>query len=137
MITPGICQTFLAESFAGVHRPEDDYRIALFGATAELSSATQKFATLGEVSGAGYITGGQTLAGYSIVTDGAAVVLDFNDAIWRDASITASGALIYNATRGDRAVCVINFSGPVTSTNGDFTVTFPTPTAATGLIRIL
>ena len=48
----------------------------------------------------------------------------------------ADGALIYNASKSNRAVAVFYFGTTVTSTNGDFTVVFPTPDASNAVIRI-
>ena len=63
-------------------------------------------------------------------------MLDFADASWASATITARGALIYNSTKSNKAVYIIDFSADKTSTNGTFTVTFPTADATNGLIRI-
>jgi hypothetical protein len=51
-------------------------------------------------------------------------------------TITARGALIYNDTNADRAVCVLDFGGDKTATAGDFTITFPTANASNAIIRI-
>ena len=51
-------------------------------------------------------------------------------------TITANGALIYNSTNSNKAVCVLAFGGDKSSTNGDFTIQFPTPDASNAIIRI-
>jgi len=61
---------------------------------------------------------------------------DFADLSFTSATITARGALIYNSTNGDRAVCVLDFGGDKTSTAGTFTIIFPTPDASNAIIRI-
>jgi len=52
--------------------------------------------------------------------------------VWPSASISAAGALVYNATKGNRAVVVLNFGGTYTSAGTNFSVVFPTnsPTTA-------
>jgi len=51
-------------------------------------------------------------------------------------SITARGALIYNDTQSDKAVCVLDFGGDKTASSGDFTIVFPTADASNAIIRI-
>jgi hypothetical protein len=58
------------------------------------------------------------------------------DTTWSNATITANGALIYNSTQSDKAVAVLAFGGDKTSTNGDFTIIFPTADASNAIIRI-
>jgi len=53
------------------------------------------------------------------------------------ATITAYGALIYNDTPvSNPTVCVLDFGGAKTSTNGTFTIIFPTADATNAIIRI-
>ena len=44
--------------------------------------------------------------------------------------------MIYNDTNADKSVCVIDFGADKTSTAGDFTVVFPSPTATGAIIRL-
>ena len=81
--------------------------------------------------------GGQTLSGFSVTTSGTTAILDFTtDPSWANATITARGALIYNSSKANKAVYVLDFGSDISSTNGAFTVTFPTPDATNGLIRL-
>lgn len=83
------------------------------------------------------MTGGQLLKGFSATLDGSTGCLSWaEDPIWRGATIHAAGALVYNATRGNKALAVLDFGRVVSSTNGPFSVELPTPRAATALIRI-
>jgi hypothetical protein len=52
------------------------------------------------------------------------------------ATITARGALIYNSSKSDKAVAVLNFGSDKTSTSGSFTIQMPTNDATNALIRI-
>ena len=46
------------------------------------------------------------------------------------------GAIIYNSTRSNKAVAVIDFGGTKTSTNGTFTIILPAADASNALIRL-
>jgi hypothetical protein len=114
------------------------YKIALYTSAADLSASTTTYAgTTNEVAnGGGYTTGGQALTVNQIPTStGTTAIIDFEDVTWSNATITARGALIYNATTGT-AVAALDFGGDKTSTNGNFTVIFPAATSTTAIIRI-
>jgi hypothetical protein len=135
--TQSLCLSFLQEILDGIHVPGDTYKAALYTSAATLGASTTAYTATGEVAnGNGYTTGGQTLTGRAVSLDGSTAILDFNNPVWDPATITARTVLIYNSTKANRAVAVLNFSGDVTSTNGPFTVQFPAPTAADGLIKI-
>jgi hypothetical protein len=59
-----------------------------------------------------------------------------SSATFGTATVTARGCMIYNDTNSDKAVCAIDFGGDKTSTAGDFTVVFPSPTATGAIIRL-
>jgi hypothetical protein len=44
--------------------------------------------------------------------------------------------LIYNSSKSNKAIAVLDFGGDKTSTNGNFTVQFPTNDASSAIIRI-
>jgi hypothetical protein len=137
-ITAAICNSFKRELLAmSPHTAADTYKIALFPSTATLSKATTAYSATGEVTGTGYTAGGQTLVGFGATLDGDTAVLDWTtDPVWTGATITARGALIYNSSRSNAAVAVLDFGADVSSTNAPFTVTLPAATAAAGLVRI-
>lgn len=138
-ITAAICNSYKQEIMQGVHEAADTYKIALFPSTATLSKSTTTYSSTGEcASGSGYTTGGATLSGFAVTLDTDTAVLDFTtDPTWPASTITARGALIYNSTQANRAVCVLDFGSDVTSTADTFTVQFPAATAAAGLVRIV
>lgn len=138
MITPGLCSSYLVEVLAGVHQPQDEYRIALFTEASSISPNTTAYgSSAGEVIEAGgYKTGGRTLSGFAISSVSGTAIIDFNDATWTNATITARGAMIYNASKGKRAILVLDFGSNISSTAGSFSVIFPPPTASEALIRI-
>ena len=67
---------------------------------------------------------------------GTTAFTDFADLSWPGASFTARGALIYNASDGNRAVCVLDFGSDKTVSDGTFTIQFPAAAAGTAIIRI-
>jgi hypothetical protein len=136
-ITQAFCNSYKLEILQGIHEAADTYKIALYVSTATLSKATTAYTATGEFSGTGYTAGGATLAGFSATLDADTAILDWTtDPTWPNATITARGALIYNATQSNKAVAVLDFGADISSTNGTFTVTLPAPTAAAGLVRI-
>lgn len=136
-ITQAVCNSFKSELLAGVHDLTlDTIKIALFTSSANLDANTTVYSTSGESVGSGYTAGGLVLLSPSIALDGSTAVVDFANAVFSSVSITARGALIYNSSKANRAIAVYDFGSDKTSTNGDFTVVFPAPTALLGLVRI-
>lgn len=138
-ITQALCNSFKQELLAMTpHTPADVYKIALYTSAATLSKSTTAYAAANEVGESGtYVAGGQALSGFSVTLDGDVAILDWTvNPKWTAATITARGALIYNSSRANKAVAVLDFGGDITSTSSTFDVTLPAPAAATGLIRI-
>lgn len=128
--------SFKQDILLGVHDLETDtIKMALFLATADLGAATTVYTTAGETSGAGYTAGGNTLTGVTVLTSGTTAYVDFANSVWNPASFTARGALIYNASKGDKAIAVLDFGSDKTATT-TFTVQMPANTATSALIRI-
>lgn len=114
------------------------YKIALYTSAATLDASTTDYSsTTNEVAnGGGYTTGGKTLVvSQTPTSSGTTAFIDFSDVTWTSATITARGALIYNST-DDTAVGVLDFGSDKSSTDGDFTIIFPTPDASNAIIRI-
>lgn len=114
------------------------FKIALYTASATLDATTTAYTTSNEVVGTGYTAGGNTLTVSQVPTStGTTAWLDFADSTWSSATITARGALIYLANgTTNPAVCVLDFGGDKTSTNGDFTIIFPAADSSNAIIRI-
>ena len=84
-----------------------------------------------------YTAGGFTLTNVTPTSTGTTAFTDFNpNASFTDATLTSSGALIYNSTEGNKAVAVLDFGGDKVSTAGDFTVIFPAADATNAIVRI-
>lgn len=116
------------------------FKIALYTSSATLGASTTAYATTNEVAnGNGYTTGGYSLTISTNPTNGGSgttAFLDFGDAVWPNATITARGALIYKSGGGNPAVAVLDFGADKTSTSGDFTVQFPAGDATNAIVRI-
>ena len=83
----------------------------------------------------GYTTGGKTLTVIPPTTDSQTqtAYISFSNVVWNPASFTTRCALIYNSTTG-AAVAVLDFGADKTPTTS-FTITFPTATSTTAIIR--
>lgn len=135
-ITTSVCNSYKREILEGIHDLADDYKIALYTDAANLSATTTAYSATNEVSGAGYTAGGLSLTGAAAALASGVGYLDFNDPAWADATITARGALIYNASKSNRAVAVFDFGANVSSTSAEFKVTMPAPGATTAVVRV-
>ena len=127
--------SFKQDVLLGVHDFEtDDIKLALFLASADLGAATTVYTTAGETSGTGYTAGGKTLTGVTVLTSGTTAYVDFADLTWNPAVFTARGALIYNASKSNKAIAVLDFGADKTAST-IFTVQMPANTATSALIR--
>jgi len=140
-ISQAMCTSFKSELLTGEHNftnsTGDTFKIALYTSSATLDATTTAYSATNEVSGTGYTATGNTLTNVTPTTSGTTAFTDFADTTWSSATITANGALIYNDDHAsDAAVAVLAFGGDKTSTNGDFTIQFPTADASNAIIRI-
>jgi hypothetical protein len=125
--------SFKKELYQAVHDlSTDTLKIALYTASANLNEATTVYSTANEVSGGGYTAGGVPLTGVTINSDGYTAYVNFNNAAF-GAAVTARCALIYNSSKANRSVAVLDFGSDKTSAS--FIITMPTNTANTALIR--
>lgn len=135
MFQAGITRQFKRDVLSGVHQPEDTYKIALYlqSAAPELNRLTSTYSDAGELaSGNGYERGGRALTGAKVLEFNDSAYIDFDDAVWPNASLSADAALIYNASRENRTLAVMEFPRHG-STAADFIVEMP----ALGLITFL
>lgn len=112
----------------------DTFKVALFTSSATINSSTTNYSSSNESSGTGYTAGGGTLTNLGTSLSGATAYLSWDSYTWSNATISAAGALIYNASKNNAAVAVFSFGGTYSSTNGNFTVTFPANTSSTAVI---
>ena len=136
-----MCTSFKKELLEAVHNFKNSggstFKIALYTNSASFDASTTAYTATNEVSGTGYSAGGNTLTRVDPTSSGTTAFTDFADTTWSSSTITARGALIYNdSAAGNPAVVVLDFGSDKTSTNGDFTVVFPTADASNAIIRI-
>lgn len=144
-----VTTSFKVELLQGVHNfgPTDPnaFWIALYTGAASINGDTTEYSPtlVGQVEdGNGYATGGQQLTisvtpTYGQNTYGTTTAyISFANISWPDASFTARGALIYNATQGNKSVAVLDFGADKTVSGNTFTITFPTADANSAIVRI-
>jgi len=145
-ITQAMCTSFKVDLLNGIHAfgttvaradtTADTMYMALYTSSATLDATTTAYTATNEVSGTGYVAGGQALTTVAPTSSGTTAYLDFDDETWTSSTITARGALIYNSDQSNKSVAVLDFGADKTSTAGDFTVVFPTAVASNAIIRI-
>ena len=136
-----MCTSFKKELLEAVHDFKlsggSTFKIALYDNNASFDASTTAYTATNEITGTGYVAGGNTLTRIDPTSSGTTAFTDFADTTWSSSTITARGALIYNdSAAGNPAVVVLDFGSDKTSTNGDFTVVFPTADATNAIIRI-
>ena len=134
-IQQGLCSSFKQESWLGIHDLDTNtLKIALYTAAADLGPSTTVYTVTGEVSGLGYTAGGVTLTNVQVLLSGTTAYVTFDNPIWANASFVCRGALIYNTSKANRAIAVLDFGADKTA-NGTFTIQLPAATAASALLR--
>jgi len=157
-ITQAMTTSFKAELLLGVHdfRPSaqtgaDVFKLALYTSSASLDANTTTYSASNEASGSNYSAGGLALTNTGVTATNINAntgtgFCDFSDLTFPNVSVTARGALIYNTTPSansnanttltNASVAVLDFGADKTSTDGDFTIIFPTNDASNAIIRI-
>jgi hypothetical protein len=138
-ITQAMATSFKVQILNGQHNfTANTFKLALYTSSATLNENTTAYAATNEVASTGnYSAGGNTLTVSVTPTNtGNVAFISFANTSWANATITANGALIYNANLSNAAVCVLAFGGDKTSTNGTFAVNFPTADASNAIIRL-
>lgn len=139
-ISTAMTTSFKSELMSALHDFDNPggntFKIALYTSSATLGASTTAYSATNEVSGTGYSAGGNTLTSVSPTTSGTTAYVDFADTTWANSTITANGALIYNANSSNAAVVTLAFGSDKSSSNGDFTIVFPTANATDAIIRI-
>ena len=138
-----MCNSFKEELLGGVHDLDtDSLKIALIKGShsGTYGAATTNYSDVtgntDEATGAGYTAGGQVLDSATITLSGSTAFVDFADEVFSNATVSADGAIIYNSSQSNKAIAVFNFGSTVTTTNGDFTIVFPTADVSNAVIRI-
>lgn len=139
-IVQTMCTSFKAEVAQGLHNftrsTGDVFYLALYTANATLGADTTVYTTSNEASGTNYTAGGIALTNITPLAANGTGYWSFDDATFSNVTLTCAGALIYNSTNGNRAVCVLNFGQTITKTAANLVVTFPPMGATDSVLRI-
>jgi poly(3-hydroxyalkanoate) synthetase len=149
-----MCTSFMGELMTATHNfgvaptrgtsATDTFKAALYLASATYNAATTAYSATGEVSGTGYTAGGVTVtaataptATNSSATAGVAFFTPSASITYTPVTLTTAfdAVLIYNSTQSNKAVAVYTF-GSQTITAGTFTLTMPSNTTTTALLRL-
>jgi len=160
--TQSMCTSFMGQLLNGGHQfgsitlvsrtsltapTIDTFKAALYLASATVNASTTAYSSTGEVSGGGYTAGGVTLTGSPVwnaptatnssATAGVAFTTPTASITYTTVTLTTAfdAVLIYNSTQNNTAVSVHTF-GSQTVTAGTFTLTMPSNTTSTALIRL-
>jgi hypothetical protein len=138
--------SFKVELLQAVHNfgptSANTFRVALYTGAASIDATTTVYTTSGETTGTGYTAGGETLTITTSPTSANNTLLvptafiSFANATWPNATFTARGALIYNASQGNKSVAVLDFGADKTVNNDTFQIIFPTADANSAIVRI-
>jgi hypothetical protein len=135
MIVQTQTTSFKKQLYEGVHDLlNDDLYIALYTGNANLNQDTTVYSSTNEITGTGYMAGGQLIAGVTVQSDGYTAYVSFTNPYWSPAAFTTRCALIYNATQGNKSIAVLDFGSDKTCTT-TFLITLPANTATAALIR--
>jgi hypothetical protein len=136
MIVQTQTTSFKKELYEGIHDLlTNTIRIALYTALADLDESTTAYTTNNEITGTGYIAGGNILTGVTVKAEKNTAYVSFSNTSWSNASFTCRGALIYNATKANRSIAVLNFGSDKIVTNNTFLIQFPPNVVDSAIIR--
>jgi len=157
--TQSLCTSFMSELMLGQHQlgtstlvsrtsltapTTDTVKAALYLVSATISAATTVYSATGEVTGTGYTAGGVTVTNATAPTSTnssatAGVAYWTPSASITYTTVTLATAfdtvLLYNSTQTNKAISVHTF-GSQTVTAGTFTLTMPSNTTTTALLRL-
>ena len=152
--TQSMVTSFLGEVLTATHNfgvapiraatTADTFKAALYLTSATINASTTAYSVTGEVTGTNYSAGGVTVTNATVPAS-SNTSTTAGTAYWTpSASITYTtvtlstafdAVLIYNSTQSNKAVSVHTF-GSQTITAGTFTLTMPSNTTSTALLRL-
>jgi len=138
-ITQCATTSFKSEMVQAIHNlaaAGDTIKIALYTSSATLDATTTVYTATNEVTGTNYTAGGNTLSGQVVNTSGTTAYVDFSDTTWAASTITARGAMIYNSSKANRSIIILDFGSDKSSSASSFVITFPSADASNAIIRI-
>ena len=137
-IYQGLTTSFKVDILEGKQNiASDTLKMALYTAYATLNQDTAAYTSDNEISGTGYTAGGQELSNVTINSGSNTVYVSFSNVVWNPAQFTTRGALIYNSTKSNASIAVLDFgSDKIQTGNNTFSVILPPDTESSALIRI-
>jgi hypothetical protein len=152
--TQAMCTSFMGELMTATHNfgvaptrgtsTVDSFKAALYLASATVNAASTVYSSTGEVTGTNYTAGGVAVtmgtpptATNSSATAGVAFVTPSASITYTNVTLSTAfdAVLLYNSTQSNKAVSVHTF-GSQTITAGTFTLTMPSNTTTTALLRL-
>ena len=140
--TNAICNSFKQQLLQGTHNfgttsgTGNKFKISMYTNSATLGASTTSYTATGQVTSTGYTAGGKALVNSGTSLASAVAITNFSNISWTGVTLTARGALIYNTSASNKAVCVLDFGGDKTATAGTFTIQFPAFTTSAAILRI-
>lgn len=125
MITPGVSKHLLLDFVQSLG--SKDCHMALLSDKASLDCNTAVFDGTGEIRAQGYAAGGKRLLGFSSGMENGIAWAAWNNVDWQNATIKATGAVIYSKADANRVITVISFGEEKSSSQGLFRVRMPAP----------
>lgn len=137
-ITQTWTTSFKYQILLGEHDLDTDVlKMALYTSAASLGADTTAYTTSGETTGTGYTAGGVVLTNVTVSSGNGIAYVDFDDPTWSGTSFTTVGALIYNSTKSNKSIAVLNFGQNQTTTNENFVLQMPSNNPTFALIRLI
>ena len=124
--------SFAQELLKGTHNfTSNTIKIALYTANPYTTASTQyTTGSANQVSGTGYTTGGNTLNNPVVANQTNVATLTFDQTQWTSATFGAAYGVLYNNSKSDKLVVVLDFGGTKSCSNGTFTITFPSTSSS-------
>lgn len=137
-ITQTWTTSFKRQVLLGEHDLDTDVlKIALYTSSAVLGPDTTAYTTVGETSGTGYTAGGIPLTNVTVSSGNGVAYVDFDNPSWAGASFTARGALIYNSSKSNKSMFVLDFGTNQTAVNENFVIDLPANNPTFAVIKLV
>lgn len=136
-ITQTWTTSFKQQVLLGEHDLDTDVlKIALYTDAAILGPNTTVYTTAGEISGTGYTAGGNVLINVTVNSGNGIAYVSFDNPTWVGASFTTRGALIYNSSKSNKAMFVLDFGTNQTAVNETFVLDLPADNPTFAVIKL-
>ncbi len=137
-ITQTWTTSFKYQILLGEHDLDTDVlKMALYTSAASLGADTAAYTTSGETTGTGYTAGGIVLTNVTVSSGNGIAYVGFDNPTWSGTSFTTIGALIYNSSKSNKSIAVLNFGQNQSTTNENFVLQMPSNNPTFALIRLV